>query len=310
MSVEAPAPVDRLAAEPAWQPGEERERRQPLELVGWVALIALAPGTLLYLSFNAGGYFPSADGLVAIVLAQALVARTILAERPFQGFSRALCVPLAALSLYGAWQLASMLWSHADARALDAYDRTLVYVLALALFGSVRHTPARLRWLMRAVFAGLAAVCLAGLISRVLPHLWPTAASFYDSRLSYPLTYWNAEGMIAALALILGVHLSAAPGERALVRVLAAALGPALAATLLLTFSRGSLAVAVVGVLAYCLLARASTLPTTLLAVGAPCALALRAAYDATLLATSHASTPAAVAQGQHVALVVGACML
>jgi hypothetical protein len=31
-----------------------------------------------------------------------------------------------ALALYGAWQLASALWSHATARALDNYDRTLL----------------------------------------------------------------------------------------------------------------------------------------------------------------------------------------
>ncbi len=288
----------------------ERERRQPLELVGWGALIALAPAALVYLSFDAGGYFPSADGLVTIVFAQALVLRTVLAGRPFEGFSRALCVPLLALAVYAAWQLASVLWSHDSARALDAYDRSLLYVLALALFGSVRHTPARLRWLVRGVFAGLSAVCVAGLVSRLLPHLWPTAASFYDSRLNYPLTYWNAEGMIAAIAIVLGLHLSAEPAERAGVRALAAALLPALAATLLLTFSRGALGAAVIGVLAYCLLARLHTLPSTLFAVAVPCALALRSAYDATLLASARATSPAAVVQGRHVAVVVGACVL
>jgi hypothetical protein len=304
VSVEAVTVGSRSQAE------AERERSQPLELLGWVALVGLAPVTLVYLSFNAGGYFPSANGLAALVLAQALVLRTVLAKRPFEGFSRALCVPLLALALYGAWQLASVLWSHASARALDAYDRTLLYVLALALFGSVRCTPVRLRWLARAVFAGLLAVCLAGLVSRLLPHLWPTAASFYDSRLSYPLTYWNAEGMLAAIALILGVHLSSDPVEHAGVRVLAAAVLPALAATLLLTFSRGALGVSVIGLLVYCLLTRPRTLPTTLLAAGAPCALAVRSAWDATLLATNHPTTAPAVAQGRHTALVVGACVL
>ena len=57
---------------------------------------------------------------MAIVFAQALVLRTTLAARPFEGFSRALAVPLAALVLYAAWQLASALWSHATARTLDS----------------------------------------------------------------------------------------------------------------------------------------------------------------------------------------------
>jgi hypothetical protein len=285
-------------------------RRAALESIGWVALVALAPAALVYLSFNAGGYFPSAPGFVAIVFAQALVLRTTLAARPFEGFSRALAIPLTGLVLYAAFQLASALWSHATAHTLDSFTRTLLYVLAFVLFGSVRYTRERADWLVRAVVAGLAAVCLIGLISRVLPHTWPTASSFFASRLNYPLTYWNAEGMIAAIVLILGFHLTADRAEHWSVRVLAAAVLPAVAATLLLTFSRGAMGVAAIGLLAYCLLTRFSTLPTALFAVAPPVAIALRSAWDATALATNHPTSPAAVSQGHHVAVVVGACMV
>jgi O-Antigen ligase len=284
--------------------------REPLQLAGFVALVLLAPAAIVYLCFNAGGFFPSAPGFAAIVFALALILRTTLAARPFEGFSRTLAVPLGALVLYGAWQLASTLWSHATSLGLDAYDRTLLYVLAFALFGSLRYTPERLRWLVRALVAGMAAVCLIGLVSRLLPHTLPTASSFYDSRLNYPLTYWNAEGMLAMLALILGFHLSADRAEHWSVRVLAAALMPAAAATLLLTFSRGALGVTIVGLLAYCLLTRLSTLPTALLAIVPPTAIALHSAWDATLLASSKPTSAAAVVQGRHVAVVVGACMV
>jgi O-antigen ligase len=287
-----------------------RERRQPLEWAGWIGLFALAPAMLVYLSFSAGGYFPSASGFVAVVLAGALVLRTTLAARPFEGFGRTLAVALIGLTLYAAWQLVSALWAHTSARVLDSYDQTLLYLLALALYGSVRCTPERLRWLIRAVTLGLTAVCLIGLVSRVLPHAWPTASGFYNNRLNYPLTYWNAEGMLAAIALILGFHLTADRAEHWSVRVLAAAVLPAIAATLLLTFSRGALGVAIAGLLAYCVLTRLSTLPTALIAVVPACAIALRSAWDATLLATKQATGPAAVAQGHHVAVVVGACML
>jgi hypothetical protein len=281
-----------------------------MQTAGWVALVLLAPAALIYLSFNAGGYFPSATGFATIVFAQALVLRTALAERPFEGFSRALAIPLVALVLYAAFQLASLLWSQAAANTLDEFVRTLLYVLAFTLFGSIRYTRERLDWLVRALLASLAAVCLIGLISRVLPHTWPTATSFFASRLDYPLTYWNAEGTIAAFALILGLHLTADRGEHWSVRVVAAALLPGLAATLLLTFSRGAIGVAAVGLLAYCLLTRVSTLPTALLAVAPPVAIAVRAAWDATALATAHPTSPAAVSQGHHVAVVVGACMM
>ncbi len=281
-----------------------------MQLVGFVALTLLAPAAIIYLSFNAGGFFPSAPGFAAVVFALALILRTTLAARPFEGFSRTLAVPLGALVLFGAWQLASTLWSHATALGLDAYDRTLLYVLAFALFGSLRYTPERLRWLVRALVAGMAAVCLIGLVSRLLPHAWPTTSSFYDSRLNYPLTYWNAEGMLAMLALILGFHLSADRAEHWSVRVLAAALLPGIAATLLLTFSRGALGVTIVGLLAYCLLTRLSTLPTALLAAIPPTAIALHSAWDATLLASTKPTSAAAVVEGRHVAVVVGACMV
>ncbi len=289
-------------------PAIESRDRAPLQRLGAVALCALAGGSLIYLSFNAGGYFPTAPALVAFVLCQALLVRTLLAERPFEGFSRTLAVPLAALTLYGAWQLASTLWSHATARALDEFDDTLLYALALALSGSVRLTLTRLRVLTRIVALALVAVCLAGLLSRVLPHLWPTASDFFVDRLNYPLTYWNGVGMVAAVAVILGVHLSADPDEPRSVRVLAAGALPAVGATLLFTFSRGALAAAVLGVVAYCLLTRLHTLPATLLAVAAPIAIALHSAWDATLLASKDPTSAGAISQGHHVAAVIAGC--
>ncbi len=90
----------------------------------------------------------------------------------------------------------------------------------------------------------------------------------------------------------------------------AAAVLPGVAATLLSTFSRGAMGVAAIGLLAYCLLTRFSTLPTALLAIAPPAAIALRSAWDATALATNHPTSPLAVSQGHHVAVVVGACML
>jgi hypothetical protein len=281
-----------------------------MQRVGLVLLVMLAPAALIYLSFNAGGYFPNTPGIVAIVFAQALVLRTTLAQRPFEGFDRLLAVPLLALALYAGWELISASWAHATAQVLDAYDRTLVYLLALALFGALRYTRSQKIWVIRALVAGMAAVCVIGLISRALPHTWPTASSFFANRLNYPLTYWNAEGMVAAIVLILGFHLSADREEHPLVRVLAAAVLPAIAATLLLTFSRGALGVAAIGLIAYCLLTRLSTLPSALLAIVPTVAVALHSTWDATALATRHPTSPQAISQGHHVAVVVSLCML
>ncbi len=99
----------------------------------------------------------------------------------------------------------------------------------------------------------MAGVCLAGLVSRTLPDVWPTSAEFGASRLDYPLTYWNAEGMLAAASLVLLFHLCADTDEPVAVRVIAAGLVPPVAVALLLTFSRGALGVAVVGLVVYAL---------------------------------------------------------
>jgi hypothetical protein len=278
--------------------------------LGLIGLIALAPASILYLSFSQGGFFPDTTGLAAIGFAVALVLRTTLAEYPFAGFNRSVGVVLLGLALYVVLQLASALWSHDTARALDEYDRTLLYLLAFALFASFPRTSNRLRWLIRSLAAGMTAVCLAGLVSRVLPHVWPTSAGFYYTRLNYPLTYWNAEGLLAAVASILLIHLASSEDEHPVARVLGAIFVPATATTLLLTFSRGAVAVVIVGVVAYLLIGRPRTGLGAAVALIPTSAIALHAAYAAELLASIHPTSPAAVAQGHHVAVTVGLCML
>src|ERR1039458_929789 len=80
--------------------------------VGLIGLIALAPASIVYLSFSQGGVFPDSNGFAAIALAVALVLRTTLAEHPFAGFNRSVGVVLLALALFAVLQLASTLWSH------------------------------------------------------------------------------------------------------------------------------------------------------------------------------------------------------
>lgn len=278
--------------------------------VGVTAAMLLAPAAVVYLSFNAGGFFPVAPGIVAIVFAQALLVRTMAADRPFEGIDWRLGIPVVAFALLAAWQLASALWSHAPARAIDEYDRTLLYVLVFAFYGSMAADPARVRWLIRGLALGIAAVCAIAFVSRALPHVWPTQLVYATNRLSYPLTYWNAEGMLATVGLILAFHLTCDRDEHWIVRVLAACALPGIAATLLFTFSRGALGVALVGLVAYAFLARPSSLLTGLVATAAPVAVALRSAYDATLLAGNDPTSTPAVIQGHHVALTVGACTL
>jgi O-antigen ligase len=274
-------------------------------------VLMVLPGALVvYFGFNGGGFFPGTPALVALLLTLALFLRIALADNPFGGFSKTLILAVAALALYALWTLLSAVWSDAPARAVIEFDRALLYLLALVLFASFPHDPARLRWMLRALALGILVVCAAGLVSRTLPDLWPTSPNIGNERLSYPLTYWNALGLLASFGLLLCLHLTSCEREPKISRVLAAAAVSPLASVLLLTFSRGAIAAAVVAGTAYLALARPRGAVAGLLATAPLAAIAVARAYDATLLATPDPTVPAAVDQGNALALTIGLCAL
>src|SRR6185437_10814954 len=105
------------------------------------------------------------------------------------------------------------------------------YLLVLLLFGTVRASPANIRWLIRGLALGASIVCVAGLMTRLMPNVWPTAPDVSNQRLSFPVTYWNTLGLLAALGIVLCFHLACSLSEKPFVRVLAAGVLPLLAAT-------------------------------------------------------------------------------
>ncbi len=112
--------------------------------------------------------------------------------------------------------------------------------------------------------------------------------------------------MLCALGITLALHCTAGARHGAAVRVLAAGALPALATTLYLTFSRGGLVAALLGIVVYAVVAHPRRLPLALLAAGLPTAVAVKAAYDADGLATGEL----VAGEGQRVALVVLACTI
>jgi hypothetical protein len=289
---EAPSPVPHLAR------------------LGTIALIVLPAALTAYLSFHAGGFFPATSALVALVLGQIMVLRTMSAEAPFAGYSCPLAIASTAFALYALWGLGSALWSDALGRALVEFDRILMYLLILVLFGSMRWTYRETRWMVRALTLSLVAVCVAALMSRVLPDVLVTTPGLANNRLSYPLTYWNALGLVAALGVVFCLFLASDERGGAWVRALAAAGLPVTATTLYFTFSRGAIAACIIAVLVFVLVARPRGLLGGVLAGAGPVAISLVSAYHATLLSSATPTSPAAVVQGHHVAAVVGACAL
>jgi len=281
-----------------------------------VARIAPAAALLLpalitlYLSFRGGGFFAGEPAQLAVLLALLLVARVTLAEQPFAGFGRRLAVPGIALGLFVVWTLVSALWSDAPGRALIEFDRALAYWLALVLFGSLAGSPTAPSWALRGVAIAFWVVCAVGFASRALPEVWPITPNIVNERLSYPLTYWNALGLLAALALLAALHYGSSEREPPGLRILGAAAAPVAAATLVFTFSRGAIAVGAITLVLYLLLARPWGAAAGLLTVLPAAAVGAIAAYRADLLATKEPTTAAAVAQGHNVALAVGVATL
>lgn len=274
------------------------------------AFLLVLPGVLIvFLAFNGGGFFPFAPAVAAVFVAFVVLLRVVFADDPFEGFGRLAVAAVALFALYAGWVFLSQAWSHAPGRAYTETSRALLYLLVLVLFASLASTSERLRWLVRVVVAAITVVCVCGLITRVLPHVWPITPNIVNNRLGYPITYWNTLGLLAALGAVLALHLTSSLHEPAPVRLAAAAVIPVLATTLLFTFSRGAIAAAIAGLAVYILLGRARGLLSGLIATGPTTAISLVAAYQADQLSTLTPTTPTAVSQGHHVTLVVVLCV-
>ena len=272
-------------------------------------LITLPAAFLVVFSFHAGGYFPAITALGVLVLLGALALRAVLGGRPFAGISPLYVVVATCLGLFAIWTLVSSAWSDAPARALIEYDRALLYFLGFVVIGALGRTTLRLRWMMRSIAAGIFGVCTCALITRLLPALWPVDPEVAVPRLNYPLTYWNSLGLLAALGVVLCFALTCDGRESRAGRVLSAAALPVLALTLLLTFSRGGMAVAIVGLVVFVVVGRPRALITGLLAVAPAVGVALVAGYRADLLSSHFPTSAAAAAQGKHLALVLVGCV-
>src|SRR5436190_215493 len=84
----------------------------------------------------------------------------------------------------------------------------------------------------------LAAAPLAGWAraTKVLPGTFPTEAGVLEDRLGFPLTYWNALGLLSGIGIVLATALSADADEPLPARMAAAGALPVLACTLYFTF--------------------------------------------------------------------------
>jgi len=206
------------------------------------ALPAIAPLLLIGGLALAGGGFELSDRHIAglavwLILAAMLVfgaaSRATLA-RPFY-WASGLIGALALLSAF------SSLWSESIELSVIEADRIVVYLgFFLAAFLIAQTDQARQRF-GEGIAVALIFVAALALTSRLLPNILSvTEGPGASARLSYPLGYWNGDGVVfgigAGLALWLGWR-----SLNAAIRWLAAISLPPLLLVLYLTYSRGGL---------------------------------------------------------------------
>jgi O-Antigen ligase len=219
--------------------------RRVVTVSGSVVLVA-GPTAL---AFFTGGYF-DAPRAVAMTVAWLVVLMLALAgplPLPRSAAGWAAVVGLAGLA---AWSAISLAWAPVVAPVIDNVERLLLYLGALlAAIGLLRDRRV-LAVVEPALMAGSLIVIGYGLSERLLPGLIDLeASSLAVGRLEQPITYWNAEGLVAAMGFVLAVRVAGDGGRTAALRAAAAGAAVPLALGTYLSFSRGALAALAVGLL-------------------------------------------------------------
>ena len=202
------------------------DSRLPLSLAACVAVGGLA--------FANGGYFPVSwgwSGLGLLWVSAIALALGVKAE-----IGRREVFFLGALAALVAWIALSVLWTSSTPATVLETERALVY-LAAGLAGFLLLRRRSVSALVIAIWVALTIVATYGLSTRLFPDQLGVYDSVAGNRLSDPVGYWNAFGILAAMGTLLALGLAARSGL--LVRCAAAASTVILLLTLYFTFSRG-----------------------------------------------------------------------
>lgn len=232
-----------------------------------VAALCLIPALLAgALPFASGGFFPDWTAIAALAALGALILRLLVSTTRPTAIGPAVLVAAGALALFAAWTLISSTWSHAPARATLEYDRTLLYLVLLVLFASLPRTDRLATWVAVAIMLGTAIVGGAELVAWCAPDWLTVGDADSRIRLSWPISYWNGAGVLAAIGLVVAAHLTCARRVPVAIAVPAAAAVPIGVAVIFFSVSRGALVATAAGVLMLLGLAHLRTLATGLLA--------------------------------------------
>lgn len=217
----------------------------------------LAGGLVLYLAADGGGYDQVVYSQVGIVVWWIVLLGAAAGLLPRTRLTRAAWGVLALLATFVAWTALSALWSLSLERSLQDTALVSSYLGILGL-GIATHRRRRVavRHTVQALATVIVFVAALALASRLIPGLFPAArqtGSFLpgaNSRLGWPLNYWNALAALMAFGVPL-LLATATAAETVAGQVAATAALPLLTLCAYLTFSRGGAIAITVAVLAF-----------------------------------------------------------
>jgi len=265
-----------------------------LNVAGNALPFALGAVTVGVLAADQGGYFATSWGWAALGLL--IVAAVTVSLGPTSVVTRPTLVMLGGLAALVLWSALSITWSTPTA-AMPEVERTALYLVA-ALAVSLLAGRGSLAPLVGGVLTAITLIAVYSLATRLLPDRLGVFDPVATYRLSEPVGYWNALGLLAALGALLAIGL-AARAESVAASVLAAATLPVLASTIYFTFSRGSWAALFVGLLVGTAFDRRFTaFATVVLTLSIPAAIAVLLASKSRALTTEGQSLSQAAHDG------------
>jgi hypothetical protein len=278
-------------------------------------LLAALVAALLYAAFAAGAARQPGEAWFEVVVA-ALALIAVAGALLGGGQAETARVPRSAwwgvglLAVFAGFSGLSMLWSITPDRSWEEFNRALAYALVaglgVLLGASVERAVERfaIGWLVAAL-----AVAVYALQGKVAPGLHDTTAEI--SRLRAPLEYWNALGLLCALAVPIAVRIATDLGHRAWERLAAIEAVYLLVVVIGLTYSRGAVAAFAVAALVLTALGGARLRGLVVLALGTLAAVApLAYAFSRGALKTNGAPLAARIHDGRVLGAIGVACGL
>jgi O-Antigen ligase len=285
-------------------------RAVPLDLP---ITVAIAVGAFL-IAYDRGGFTLSTRAVAAIIAWWSILLGVGLRLWPRSVISRGAWIVAGLLAAFGVWTLASIAWADNAEAAFVEFNRVAMY-LAVFLVVLFAGTRAGIRcWLIGFALA-IAAIAVVSLISRCFPSTFSTEGlqtllPVGETRLSFPVGYWNGLGILVAFGYPLWLAL-AVRAEAWVARALAIAPFPVFTAVIYLASSRGAAVAAGLGSIVFLLASgRSWTALGALLAVCAASAAVVAVLHARTHLVDGPLRTHAAAAEGHTAFLLVIAIAL